>query len=54
MLNCESFYREMLDKKLSKSGESLEAYRKQEKKKRYRAEGKETARRELKKQRSGQ
>jgi ribosome biogenesis protein BMS1 len=41
-----------LQKRLAKKGESLEDYRKEEKKKRYRAEGKELARRNLKRQRT--
>lgn len=41
-----------LQKRLAKSSESLVEYRKTEKKKRYRAEGKEQARKEFKKQRT--
>ena len=41
-------------KRLAKKNEALEDYRKSEKKKRYRTEGKEVARRELKKQKSSE
>jgi hypothetical protein len=41
-----------LQKRLAKSNESLDEYRKTERKKRFRTEGKEQARRENKKQRT--